>query len=340
MNNLKNIASSVLNDASVGKVIYYFDGVAHPFVQLNASGAVNDPDAEIVLKGNANRPIRELVGLFDASNSGVSWSVDGSWTNPEPRYALDASAIWNGAKELAKDTVVSTGGYVVKHAELVEIKEQASKVFFPSKGEYKANPVVSGTIADLCNCTWSRSLCGVESVGDYFAWIVCDASGALGEGSLNYSRAAVPAFNLNLEKVLIARSAKSGMYALCTCEPIEFEDVFDDYINDVKFLAMTDGIKVMVEASHRTGMCIGFKYMTKAENDHTYLSSIITDKDGNILYYNVLKRIPVEDADVSAIGGILLPNDLPEGYKVGVFREVRNYAYYTDTCSEIAWLDV
>ena len=339
MNNIKNIASSVLNDNSAGKVKYYFDGMAYPFVQLNASGAGNDPDAEIVLKGNANRPIRELVGLFNASNGGASWSVDGSWTNPEPRYALDASAIWNGAKELAKDTFVGTEWCISRH-ELAEVKGKLSKVFFPSKGEYEANSYVSGMVYDLYRCIWSRTLWGVKSDGDYYAWNVNSTFGELNYGSLNYLLAAIPAFNLDLEKVLIARSATSGMYALCTCEPIEFEDVSDDYIDDVKFLALTDGIKLLVEASHRTGMCIGFKYITKAENNHTYLSSIITDKDGSIIYYNVLKRIPVEDADVSAIGGILLPNDLPEGYKVGVFREVRNDAYHTDTCSEIAWLDV
>lgn len=339
MNNLENIAMSVINDISAGKIKYYFDGKAHPFVQLNASGAGNDPDAEIILKGNADRPVRELVGLFDASDGGASWSVDGSWTNPEPRYALDASAIWNGAKELAKDTFVGTGGYISRH-ELAEVKGKLSKVFFPSKGEYEANSYVSGMVYNLYRCIWSRSLWGVISNGDYYAWNVNSTFGEFNYGYLSYLLAVIPAFNLDLEKVLIARSATSGMDVSCTCEPIEFEEVFDDYIDAVKFLVMTDDIKVMVEASHRTGMCIGFKYMTKAENDHTYLSSIITDRNGRILYYNVLKRIPVEDADASAISGILLPSDLPEGYKVGVFREVRNEAYYTDTCSEIVWLDV
>ena len=340
MNNIKNIASSVINDASAGKVKYYFDGKSHPFVQLNASGANNNPDARIILKGNTNQPIRELVGLFDASNGGAFWSVDGSWTNPEPRYALDATSIWNGAKELTNDTVVSTSGYVVKRAESTEIKGKTSKIFFPSKGEYEANPVVSGMIADLNDYTWSRSLWGVNSDGSYYAWYVRSASGTLGSSNLNRSSAAVPAFNLDLEKVLIARSATSGKDTACTCEPIEFEDTHDDYIDDIKFLAMTDGDKVTVEASHKTGMCVGFKYRVTSKNDHTYLSSVITDRKGRILYYNVLKRILVEDSDASTIGGILLPSDLPEGYKVGVFREVRNDAYYTDTCSEIAWLDM
>ena len=340
MNNLKNIASSVVNDASIGKVKYYFDGKPHPFVQLNASGAGNNPDAEIILHGNVNKPIRELVGLFDASDGDVSWSVDGSWKKPEPRYALDASDVWNGAKELAKEIVVSTGGYVIKRAESTEIKEQTARVFLPSKGEYESNPAVSGMIFGLCNYIWSRSLWGANRYGAYSAWFIYNASGTLSFHNLDYSFAAVPAFNLDLEKTLIARSASSGMDVSCTCEPIEFEDVFDDCIDDVKFLAMADGDKVTVEASHKTGMCIGFKYKLTVENDHTYLSSIITDRNGRILYYNVLKRISVKDSDVSAIGGILLPGDLPEGYKVGVFREVRNDAYYTDTCSEIAWLDV
>ena len=331
MNNIKNIAASVVNDTSSGKVKYYFDGKEHPFVQLNASGAGNDPDAKIMLKGDIDKPVRELVGLFDASGGGASWSADGNWEISEPRYALDVLPLWNGAKELCKETVVSTGGYESKYAESPEIRKQASKVFFPSMGEYEANPVVAGTVYSACgNAVWSRS-----------AWYVGDSTGGMYYSyGVSNALAGAPAFNLNLEKVLIARSATSGMYALCTCEPIEFEDYCDGVDKDIKFLAMTDDIKVMVEASHRTGMCIGFKYMTKAENDHTYLSSVITDRKGRILYYNVLKRIPVEDSDVSTIGGILLPNDLPKGYKVGIFREVRNDAYYTDTCSEIVWLDV
>ena len=338
MNNLKNIASSVINDASTGKVRYYFDGIEHPFVQLNANGAVNDPDAEIVLKGNADRPVRELVGLFDTSTGGASWSVDGSWTNLEPLYALDVSPLWNGAKELCKETVVSTGGYVGKYIKSPKIKNQVAKVFCPSKGEYEANPVVSGMIFDLCGYyVWSRSIWGVNGSGDYDTWFVYNSSGALGCFGQGHSLANAPAFNLNLGKVLIARSAKSGKEISCTCEPIKFEDIID---NDIKFLAMADGVQVTVEASSKTGMYIGFKYRVTSENDHTYLSSIIIDRNGRILYYNVLKRISVKESDVSTIGGILLTNDLPEGYKVGVFREVRNNAYYTDTCSEIAWLDV
>ena len=342
MNNLKNIALSVVNDDSTGQIKYYFDGKEHPFVQLNASGAGNnDPDAEIVLKGNADRPVRELVGLFDASVGGASWSVDGSWTNPDPRYALDASDIWNGAMELAKETVVSTGGYVGKYVKLPETKEQASKAFFPSKGEYEANPIVAGKVYSACGCmVWSRS-----ASGNFSAWYI-----DLSTGDLNFSYgviyvfACAPAFNLDLSKILMVRRAYSDENVRYIDKNIPYKACSAWTDTEVKFLAMTDDVDLTVNVIKRSDEYIEIRYMTTAaDNTHTYLSSIITDEDGNILYYNAVNRIPFMYGENTVIGAIVrmsLPANLPEGYKVGVFREVRNESYYTDTCSKIAWLDV
>ena len=339
MNNIKNIAETVINDASTGKVKYYFDGKEHPFVQLNASGAGNDPDAEIVLKGNANMSIRELVGLFDASNGGAAWSSDGSWTNSEPSYALDASAIWNEAKELVKETVVSTGEYVSmsKYAEPPEIKEQSTKVFFPSMGEYKTNQVVAGKVYNACNGpVWSRSV-----LTSYGTWYVGNPTGVMTYGySMIDALSCAPAFNLDLSKILMARSSDSDENVLYKDKHklISYKDYCETCTDAVKFLAMTDNVNLEANVIKKSDKYIALVYKTTADNTHTYLSAIITDKDGKILYYNALKRIPLMCGEEPAI--ISLPGNLPEGYKVGVFREVRNDAYYTDTCSEIVWLDV
>lgn len=352
MNNLKNIASSVVNDNSIGKIKYYFDGKEHPFVQLNASGAGNDPDAEIVLKGNADRPVRELVGLFDASNGGAAWSSDGSWTNSEPRYALDASAIWNEAKELVKETVVSTGGYVSmsKYAEPPEIKEQSTKVFFPSMGEYKTNPVVAGKVYNACNGpVWSRSV-----LTSYGTWYVGNPTGVMTYGySMIDALSCAPAFNLDLSKILMVRSADSDKYVRYTDKNIPYKACSAWTDTEVKFLAMTDNVDFEARVIKKSDEYILLAYKATADNAHTYLSAIITDEDDNILYYNAIEHIPSAHTHNEKLYGeyslfmygeepvvMTLPDNLPEGYKVGVFREVRNDAYYTDTCSEITWLDV
>lgn len=348
MNNLKNIAETVINDASTGKVKYYFDGKKHPFVQLNASGAGNDPDVEIVLKGNDDRPVRELVGLFDASDGGASWSSDDSWTNFEPRYALDASDIWNKAKELAKDTFVSTGGYVNKYAEPPEIKEQTSKVFFPSKGEYEANSVVAGKVCRACgDAVWSRS-----AYGNSGAWCIGDYAGDMGiNDGVSDKLAAVPAFNLDLSKILMVRSADGDKCVRYTNKNIPYKACSAWTDTEVKFLAMTDNVDFEARVIEKYDKDIALVYKATADSTHTYLSAIITDKDDNILYYNAIEHIPsMHNEDLYYEGSLLmygeelavmaLPDNLPEGYKVGVFREVRHKAYRTDTCSKIVWLDV
>ena len=348
MNNIKNIdaMSLIVTDDSTGQIEYYFDGKEHPFVQLNASGAGNN-NSKTILKGDIDRPIRELVGLFDASDGGASWSVNDSWTNPEPRYALDASALWNGAKELTKETVVSIGGYVSKYAEPPEIKEQTSKVFFPSKGEYEINPVVAGKVYSACgDAVWSRS-----AQGNGGAWCIGNCAGDMGiNDSVSDKLSAVPSFNLDLSKILMVRRAYDGEDVWYTDNNMPFK-YCDAWTEKVKFLAMTDNVDFEARVIMKSDKYIGLAYKTIDDNWNAYLSAIITDKDDNMLYYNVIKHIPsTYDEDLYGEGSLFmygedsavmtLPDNLPEGYKVGVFREVRRRAYYTDTCTEIIWLDV
>ena len=343
MNNLKNIALSVVNDDSTGQIKYYFDGKEHPFVQLNASGAGNVSASEIVLKGNVDRPVRELVGLFDASDGGASWSVDGSWTNLKPLYALDVSPLWNGAKELCKETVVSTGRYVGKYIKSPEIKKQTSKVFFPSKGEYEANPIVAGEVYSACgDAVWSRSVNFISS-----AWYVVYSTGNMDSSySVSNTLAGAPALNLDLSKILMVRNADSDEYFRYTDKNIPYKACSAWTDTEVKFLVMTDNVDFEARVIDKSDKYIVLAYKAATDNCYAYLSAIITDKNDNILYYNAIKHIPsTYDEDVYGVYSALiavmdLPNSLPEGYKVGVFREVRHRAYCTDTCTKVIWLDI
>lgn len=325
MNNLKNIASSVIYDASVGKVKYYFDGKAHPFVQLNASGAGIDPDTKIVLKGGIDRTIRELVGLFDASNGGTSWSIQGVWTNSEPRYALDASDLWNGAKELAKETAVSTSGYMGKYIKSSEIKKQASRVFFPSKGEFEANPVVAGKVYSACNGeVWSRSTFNNDNV-----WYVYNTTGNMNISvSLNYLLAGAPAFNLNLSNILMARSASSGK------EPVPFMELLNYHADnkefDFKFVEEKPLMnKVDVSVNEHTSDFISFTITTFGKWNASWFSAAICDAEGKTLFYGTIGSILESEFKVD------IPS-LPSGsYTINLYAEQRNDPYYTDYAQKI-----
>lgn len=262
MNNIKNInaVSLIVTDDSTGQIEYYFDGKKHPFVQLNASGAGNN-NSKIILKGDIDRPIRELVGLFDASDGGASWSTDGSLSNPEPRYALDATDIWNSAEKLAKETAVSIGGYVSKYAEPPEIRQQTSKIFFPSKGEYEANPVVAGMVYSACECAvWSRS-----AYGNGGAWGIGDYAGNMGiNDGVNDKLAAVPAFNLDLSKILMVRSAYSDTDVWYIDKNMPYDVCSAWTYPKVKFLAMTDDEGFEVRVLEKSDKYIYLAYKEEA----------------------------------------------------------------------------
>lgn len=325
MNNLKNIAASVVNDTSAGKVKYYFDGVAHPFIQLNASGAGNDPNTKIVLKGGIDRTIRELVGLFDASNGGTSWSIQGVWTSSEPKYALDASDLWNGAKELTKETVISTAGDIHKYSLFPEISKKASKVFFPSEEEYiSANSSVVRKVRNACGrAVWSRtstqynSALGVAILGViYHNYDMVDVL------------ACAPAFNLDLGKVLMVRSASSGK------EPVPFMELSnyhaDSKESDFKFVAEKPLMnKVDVSVNEHTSVFISFTITTCGKWNASWFSAAICDAEGKTLFYGTIGSILESEFKVD------IPS-LPSGsYTINLYAEQRNDPYYTDYAQKI-----
>lgn len=79
----------------------------------------------------------------------------------------------------------------------------------------------------------------------------------------------------------------------------------------------------------------------------TYLSAIIVDKNDNILYYNLYSKFEyyvISEGEKReyklTIKQLCIPRNLPNGCKIGFFAEVRNEAYYMDTCGEITWMSI
>lgn len=333
-----NINSNVLNDASNGSVTYYFNGSGYPFNQLNAVGASNNTSG-FTLQNSASTT-RELVGVFNTTKQ--TWSSTGGYTSTDdsnsPRYALNATSIWNGAGNLAKTVNISTGGqcYSGAASSLTGTSNSSAKVFFPSYAEYSANSTISKKVFSAnSGSVWSRSLWGVYSNGYCYAWCVY-SSGGLSNYALSGACASAPAFNLDLSKVLIARSASSGATATTSKNLSSFNA--NEGGTAVKFLALGDGSSVLVSGLSN-GATLGQLLMgTEYTFDYTmtnsnYLSAIILDESGNIVNYGSLAG-----GSSSGSASIVIPSTLTSGktYYLGLFDETRNAAYTTDTTGTVS----
>ena len=311
---VNNIGSTILTDSSSGNVAYYFDGSSHKFYQLNADGASSATSFNKT--GSSSKLTRELVGAFNATGNSA-WGASSSSST----YALDVTSAWNGASNLAKATSVTTGGG----------ETRTSTVFFPSYDEYNSNSTVAGIIYNGCGTyVWSRSVSGGDN-----AWSVYDSSGDMDRSSVSFALAGAPAFNLDLSKVLIARSASSGASATTSSNLTSFNA--NSGGSAVKFLAKTDGsvanISGISNGANLGSLVIGSTYsFNYSQTNANYLSAVIMDNNGTILYYGNLAK-----GAKSGTANITIPSGLTNGgtYYLGLFDETKNAAYYTDTTGTV-----
>ncbi len=144
-----------------------------------------------------------------------------------------------------------------------------------------------------------------------------------------------PAFNLNLESVLFTSSAStvdSGNTGDGALEPV------NNYIgNDWKLTLLDSSRKFTVtEKSDEVspGGTVNLNYTNATVNNDTvpneYISAILADKDGNLLYYGRLSQPEKADGQIS----INLPSELEAGtYTLKLFSEQYNGDYMTDYAS-------
>ena len=326
------IDSVVLNDASTGAVKYYFNGQSYPFWQLNATGASNATSGFALQ--NSSSFTREMVAAYKTPEA--TWSSNGQYdaaASNSPKYALDATGIWNGAGDLLKTANISTGGQSDNN-NLTGTSKTNATVFFPSKAEYAANPTVAGKVYTAnSKYVWSRSLWGVNDSG-YDAWGVYNASGSLDGYYLYFSSASAPAFNLDLEKVLIARSASSGAEAASSTMSAYSVGT------DVKFVTKTNNTNVNISSASGSPISAGsdlgelsvgqtYKFMYEM-TDAKALTAIIMDSNRNIKYIGTLAN-----GKQSGEATLTIPELDAGNYYLGFFDETQNAAYTTNTAGNV-----
>ena len=201
-----------------------------------------------------------------------------------------------------------------------------------------------------------RALTGTDMSGAWWLRTPGDAKNAanvFNEGNVfvrggsvdNFIFAVRPAMNINTSKVLFTSPAEGGKTSGVP-GPDAMREVGSYTGSDWK-LTIKDDTRPVFEASVSGPKAIlkdgavKLKYTGAATGVNEYISAMIEDTEGNILYYgNIVDNTSADAAD-SGNAAFIVPADLtPGNYRILVFSEQCNGSFKTDLASNIVTLDI
>ena len=196
-------------------------------------------------------------------------------------------------------------------------------------------------IVDPMQTDWISNYWWLRTPGDNYNKVAFVG----GSGDIVYGGAQVvdlcgvrPAFNLNLDSVLLTSAAstsdggKTGDNAL---KPV------NDYTGTDWKLTLLDSSREFSvtekSAEVSPGSTVNLNYTNATVNNDTapneYISAILADKDGNLLYYGRLSQPDKADGEVN----VTIPDELEYGtYTLKLFSEQYNGDYMTDYASDFS----
>ena len=159
-------------------------------------------------------------------------------------------------------------------------------------------------------------------------------------GSLNGYRVysgdytARPAFNLNLDDVLFTSAAVGGKSANGMESGLTAVDAYDGSEWKLTLLDSSRNFGVTeTDISGDPGDTITLHYTGATTGANEYISALLTDQQGNVLYYGRIAQATTEAAAEGEIS-LTIPDTLAEGtYTLNVFNEQCNGNYKTDYAS-------
>lgn len=180
---------------------------------------------------------------------------------------------------------------------------------------------------------WSRSFWGVHSDSNRRGFIV-PSSGQVLDNGVADELAVAPAFYLNLEEVVMARSASNAATSVAAGTGISAYSANDlDTSEGIKFLVQDDSFasnfKTSVasksaDAARGTTYTVSYSGATTSTvNDAgtdsaLVISAILYDEDGKIVYYGPLSKVSSESGTVN----LTIPEEVSNGaYTLAVFEE-------------------
>ena len=161
----------------------------------------------------------------------------------------------------------------------------------------------------------------------------------------NFIFAVRPAMNIDTSKVLFTSPAEGGktsgvpgadaMKEVGSYEGSDWKLTIKDDTRPV-FEASVSGSKTVLKDG-----AVKLKYKGALSGANEYISAIIEDTEGNILYYGNIVDNTSSDAADSGKAAFNVPADLiPGNYKILVFSEQCNGSFKTDLASNIATFDI
>ena len=201
-----------------------------------------------------------------------------------------------------------------------------------------------------------RAITGADMSGAWWLRTPGDAKNAanvFNEGNVfvrggnvnNFIFAVRPAMNIDSSKVLFTSPAEGGK---SSGEPgADAMKEVGSYTGSDWKLTVKDDTRPVFEASvigSKTVLkdgAVKLKYEGASAGANEYISAVIEDAEGNILYYGNIARNTSADAADSGKAAINVPEGLtPGNYVIKVFSEQCNGSFKTDLASNIVSLDI
>lgn len=160
---------------------------------------------------------------------------------------------------------------------------------------------------------------------------VVDISGYVGLGSVSSDKWALrPAFNLDLNSVLFTSAANNGGHNSSFAAPAVYTDsewkVTLKDGNRFDAGASVSGTTTVVEGYAATELTITHKALSEISADYTNVTAMLTDENGDLLYYG-----SINNSTSATSSTVTIPAGLTEGkYTLSVYGEDWNEAKRTD----------
>ena len=198
------------------------------------------------------------------------------------------------------------------------------------------------TSSDMSGARWLRPPGDAKNAANVF-----DAGNVFVRGGNvnNFIFAVRPAMNIDTSKVLFTSPAEGGKTSGAP-GPDAMKEVGSYTGSDWK-LTIKDDTRPVFEASvsgPKTILkdgAVKLRYKGASTGENEYISALIEDTDGSILYYGNIAGSTSADAKDSGKAAIIVPAELtPGNYTLKVFSEQCNGDFKTDLASNIVTLDI
>lgn len=307
---------------STGKTIYYYGAFGNKFYGLDTDEKIN------------TWTLVDTDGKITGGTLESSWGEENDGTKILEYTNSISGCLTKGEAGAVRPKAINTRARI-----FLGEGEMDNAIFWPlSMGQFSRNMEVAKKIfCNICSPIWTRDFCILGGKRGAEAWTF-DVGYEFDSKPVTEKAAVVPAFDLDLSRVLLVRPYNEG-----PCARLFGEYKVPDHFDGYKYLVMADAEEKILTAvpdgltDCPDGVSVKFQYVlcTKKAKEmegsgEYYFSGIIYDEDGKIVYQGNVKK-----ADICSPYGeapqVFIPDSLPAGdYTVGIFLEKKNHAWTTD----------